>query len=93
VSLSQIRYFVAVAEQGHVSNAARDLRIAQPALSRQIKNLEGELGTTLFLRTPKGMRLSRSGEVFLPHARTILAGVDAAARAVRAGPRGGDGAG
>jgi DNA-binding transcriptional LysR family regulator len=83
VSLSQIEYFVAVAEQGHVGRAARTLRIAQPAVSRQIRRLEDELGAPLFVRTPRGMRLSRAGEVFLRHARAILGGVRAAAEDVR----------
>ena len=83
MSLAQIEYFVAVAEEGHVGRAARGLRIAQPAVSRQIKMLEGELGATLFVRTPRGMKLSGAGELFLPHARGVLAGIRAAERAVR----------
>lgn len=84
MSLSQIRYFVAVAEEAHVGRAARQLHIAQPALSRQIRSLEDELGEPLFFRTSRGMRLSPPGEVFLSHARGILARVDAATMAVRA---------
>lgn len=83
MSLSQLEYFVAVAEQGHVGRAARALHVAQPAVSRQIGRLEDELGARLFVRTPRGMTLSRAGEVFLGHARTILAGVRAAADDVR----------
>ncbi|HEY8087283.1 MAG TPA: LysR family transcriptional regulator [Polyangiaceae bacterium] len=83
MSLAQIEYFVAVAEEGHVGRAAFALRIAQPAVSRQIRRLEDELGAALFLRTPRGMRLSRAGEVFLAHARAILRGVRAARDAVR----------
>jgi DNA-binding transcriptional LysR family regulator len=78
VSLSQIQYFVAVAEEGHVGRAARGLRIAQPAVSRQIRRLEDELGTALFVRTPRGMKLSSPGELFLKHARAILGAVSAA---------------
>ncbi len=87
VSLAQIEYFVAVAEEGHVGRAALHLRIAQPAVSRQIRRLEDELGASLFLRTPHGMTLSSAGEIFLEHARAILGGVRAAAAAVRAGSR------
>jgi DNA-binding transcriptional LysR family regulator len=83
VSLSQIEYFVAVADEGNVGRAARALRVAQPAVSRQILRLEDELGAALFVRTPRGMTLSRAGVVFLRHARDILAGVRAAADDVR----------
>jgi DNA-binding transcriptional LysR family regulator len=82
MSLPQIRYFVAVAEEGHVGRAARRLRIAQPPLSRQIRALEAELGTALFARTPRGMDLLPPGRVFLDHAKSILAGVEEARRAV-----------
>lgn len=83
MSLSQIKYFVVVAEEEHVGRAAARLRIAQPPLSRQIRNLEDELGTPLFERTPKGMRLLPEGQTFLQHARAILAAVDRAAASVR----------
>lgn len=83
VSLAQIRYFVAVAEEGNVGRASTGLRVAQPAVSRQIRQLEDELGTSLFERTSRGMKLSAAGEVFLGHARGILDGVRAAEKAVK----------
>ena len=79
LELRPLWYFVAVAEQGSFVQAARRLRVAQPALSKQIRDLEGELGVTLFERLPRGVQLTRAGEAFLAHARVTL---EAAARAV-----------
>jgi DNA-binding transcriptional LysR family regulator len=83
VSLSQIRYFVTVAEEQHVTRAAQRLRIAQPPLTRAIRSLEDEIGTPLFIRTPRGVRLLPAGEVFLERAKDILRAVDDAVREVR----------
>jgi DNA-binding transcriptional LysR family regulator len=83
VSVSQIEYFVAVAEEGHVGRAARKLHVAQPAVSRQIRKLESELRALLFLRTSRGMRLSDAGVIFLRYAREILEGIQAAKGAVQ----------
>ena len=83
MSFAQIETFVTVAETRSVSRAAARLHVAQPALSRQIKSLEDELGTPLFERTPKGMSLLPQGEVFLEHARRILADVEAARASLR----------
>ena len=84
MSLAQIRYFVAVAEEGHVGRAAQRLHVAQPPISRQIRALEDELGTPLFMRTSRGMALLPSGAAFLDHARAILDAVDRAGDAARA---------
>ena len=84
MSLSQIRYFVSVAEEGTVARASQRLYVAQPAISRQVRALEEELETPLFSRTPRGMSLLPPGRVFLEHARAILAAVDHAANAARA---------
>jgi len=86
MSLAQIRYFVAVAEEGNVGRAARKLRVAQPPISRQIRSLEDELGSPLFARTPRGMELLPAGEMFLDHARKILAAVELATSSVRRAP-------
>ena len=67
-----------------MGRAAEKLHIAQPPISRQIQALEAEIGTPLFTRTPRGMRLLPSGEAFLQRARRILSAVDEATAAARA---------
>jgi DNA-binding transcriptional LysR family regulator len=80
MELRHLRYFVGAAEEQHFGRAAERLHIAQPALSRQIQDLEREMGFLLFDRLPRGVRLSEAGKVFLNDARRILQDVDEAKR-------------
>lgn len=75
MELRQLQYFAAVAESGHFTRAAEALHVAQPSLSQQIRALERELGTPLFERTSRRVRLTRAGESLLPYARRALAAV------------------
>lgn len=79
VQMRHFRYFIAAAEEGSFLKAAGRLRVAQPSLSRQIRDLEREVGVALFDRMPRGVRLTRAGEVFLREARNTM---ECAARAV-----------
>jgi DNA-binding transcriptional LysR family regulator len=84
MELRHLRYFVAVAEEEHYGRAAGRLHLAQPALSRQIQDLEEEIGFKLFERLSRGVKLSAAGKVFLEDARLILYEVnEATARAKR----------
>jgi len=84
MELRHLRYFVAVGEEEHYGRAAQMLHVAQPALSRQIQDLEEEVGFKLFERLPRGVKLSVAGKLFLEDARRILQQVnEAAARAAR----------
>jgi DNA-binding transcriptional LysR family regulator len=84
MELRHLRYFVAVGEEQHYGRAALRLRVVQPALSRQIQDLEEEVGFKLFERLPRGVKLSAAGKLFLEDARRILQEVnDATARAER----------
>jgi DNA-binding transcriptional LysR family regulator len=78
MELRHLRYFVAVGEDQHYGRAAERLGIAQPALSRQIQDLEKELGFTLFDRLPRGVKLSAAGKLFLSDAQRILQDVEGA---------------
>jgi len=84
VELRHLRYFVAVAEMENVSRAALKLHVSQPALSRQIRDLEDELGFSLLERTAKSVRLTDAGFLFLKEARAVLERTHEAVRSVRA---------
>jgi DNA-binding transcriptional LysR family regulator len=76
MELRQLSYFVAVAEEGQFTRAADRVSVAQPAVSAQIRRLEGELGEALFIRGPRGIALTEAGEALLPHARSALAAAE-----------------
>lgn len=78
ISFRQIRYFVATAELGQVSQAAVELAISQSAITTAIKELEHAVGTALFLRSPHGMELTAAGRQFLSHAYEILSKIEEA---------------
>src|SRR5258708_22186903 len=87
LELRHLRYFVAVAEEGSLSEAARTrLHTAQPSLSRQLRDLEDEVGVQLLERGPRGIVLTQSRMRFLEHSREILARIDEAVNDTR-GPR------
>jgi LysR family hca operon transcriptional activator len=84
MELRHLRYFVAVAEEGSLTVAAeRRLHTAQPSLSRQIRDLEDEVGAQLMIRGARGIELTAAGRVFLDHARLVLAQVETAGEAAR----------
>lgn len=82
MELRQLRYFVEVAEREHISEAAEHLNVAQSAVSRQISNLEEELGTPLFERVGRNVKLTPIGKTFLEHTITALKAIDFAVKQV-----------
>ncbi|AZL60047.1 LysR family transcriptional regulator [Tabrizicola piscis] len=84
----QLKYFIAVAEEGNIGRAAQRLNISQPPISRQIQALEHELGAALFIRTPKGVDLTEAGRVFYADAQKVLSQAKNAVDRTRAAERG-----
>src|ERR1700751_5058421 len=75
MEIHQLRYFVAVAEEGSFSRAAAKARVAQPSLSQQIRKLEAEVGQPLFDRLPRSVVLTEAGRCFIDYARQILTSI------------------
>jgi LysR family transcriptional regulator, hydrogen peroxide-inducible genes activator len=82
MEIHQLRYFVAVADEGSFSRAAAKVRVAQPSLSQQIRKLEAEVGQPLFDRLPRSVVLTEAGRCFIDYARQILASIGDARRCV-----------
>jgi len=85
LSLKQIRYFIAAAESGQISQAAIELNVSQSAVTAAVQQLEATLGTRLFDRIPTGVALTPEGSRFLLHARNVMAAVAEAVRMPRGG--------
>ncbi|MRG72725.1 LysR family transcriptional regulator [Alphaproteobacteria bacterium HT1-32] len=92
MDLRHFRYFLAVAEEGHITRAAERLGIQQPPLSQQIKAMETELNVQLFRRLPRGVELTEAGRALLPEARAIISGVEEAIAKTKRTARGEEGA-
>ncbi|ADB34156.1 transcriptional regulator, LysR family [Kribbella flavida DSM 17836] len=82
-----VRSFVRAAELGQLQQAADELGVTQQAVSKRIATLERRLGRELFIRTARGVELTLDGQAFLPHARSLVIGVDRAVAAIRPGSR------
>lgn len=91
MELRHLRYFVAVAEEENVTRAASRLHVSQPGLSRQIRDLEDEIGFALLERSAKAVRLTDAGRVFLTEARAVLKRADEAVKTARAKAGGAEG--
>ena len=85
MELRHLRYFVAVAEEQNITRAAARLHVSQPPLSRQIRDLERELGAALLERTPRAVRLTPAGWAFLEECYTVLRHADQAVPCVAPG--------
>src|SRR5215218_2304108 len=88
IDLARLRYFVAVAEEGHITRAAERLDMQQPPLSRQIRLMERELKVQLFRRLPRGVELTSAGHALLPEAKDMLVRFDRALEITRRAARG-----
>src|SRR6202163_2360881 len=88
MELRHLRYFLAVAEALSFTKAAAQLRIAQPALSRRVQDLEEEIGVDLLKRSPRGVSLTAEGKLFLEEVRELLKRADESVEKVRALARG-----
>ncbi len=84
MELRHLRYFIAAAEQENVSRAALKLHVSQPGISRQIRDLEEEIGFKLFERSAKSLKLTKAGRIFLTEARAVLQRADDAVKTARA---------
>jgi DNA-binding transcriptional LysR family regulator len=88
MDLTRLRYFVAVAEERHITRAAERLDMQQPPLSRQIRLMERELNVQLFRRLARGVELTSAGHALLPEAKALLARLDRAIETTRRAARG-----
>src|SRR5438552_16313939 len=88
MELRHLRYFLAVGEALNFTRAAAQLRVAQPALSRQVQDLEDEIGVDLVRRSPRGVTLTAEGKLFLNEVRELLKRADESVEKVRALARG-----
>ena len=88
MELRHLRYFLAVGEALNFTKAAARLRVAQPALSRQVQDLEDEIGVDLLRRSPRGVELTAEGKLFLEEVRELLKRVDESVEKTRALARG-----